>query len=99
MVGEWSKGGYAPAMIEAEAARLHTLTGLKVRGVMAMAPLDATESVLRTVFQGAHATREILRAAGHEAEELSMGMSGDYEIAVEEGATMLRLGSILFGAR
>lgn len=99
VVGEWTKGGYAPAMIEAEAARLRTLSGLNVQGVMAMAPFDATESVLRTVFQGAHATREILRAAGHAAHELSMGMSGDYEIAIEEGATMVRLGSVLFGAR
>ena len=99
VVGEWTKGGYAPAMIEAEAARLHTLPGLKVQGVMAMAPLDASEHVLRTVFQGARATRDVLRAAGHDARELSMGMSGDYEIAVEEGATMVRLGSILFGAR
>ncbi len=99
IVGEWSKGGYAPAMIEAEAQRLLTLPGLKVHGVMAMAPLDATEAVLRTVFQGAYATREVLRKAGHDARELSMGMSGDYEIAVEEGATMVRLGSVLFGAR
>lgn len=99
VVGEWTKGGYAPAMIEAEAARLHTLPGLKVRGVMAMAPFDANEQVLRTVFQGARTTREILLKAGHEAQELSMGMSGDYEIAVEEGATMVRLGSVLFGAR
>jgi pyridoxal phosphate enzyme (YggS family) len=99
VVGEWTKGGYAPAMIESEAARLHTLPGLKVRGVMAMAPFDATEQVLRTVFQGARKTRELLLQAGHDAQELSMGMSGDYEIAVEEGATMVRLGSVLFGAR
>jgi uncharacterized pyridoxal phosphate-containing UPF0001 family protein len=42
---------------------------------------------------------EVLRAAGHPAEELSMGMSNDYEVAVEEGATMVRLGTVLFGAR
>jgi uncharacterized pyridoxal phosphate-containing UPF0001 family protein len=41
----------------------------------------------------------VLRAAGHPATELSMGMSGDYEIAVEEGATLVRLGTVLFGAR
>jgi uncharacterized pyridoxal phosphate-containing UPF0001 family protein len=86
-------------MLEAEATRLHTLTGLKVRGVMAMAPLDASEAVLRTVFQGARTCRDVLQKAGHDAAELSMGMSGDYELAVEEGATMVRLGSVLFGAR
>lgn len=43
--------------------------------------------------------REVLRDAGFPADELSMGMSGDYEVAVEEGATMVRLGTILFGAR
>ena len=41
----------------------------------------------------------VLRAAGHPATELSMGMSGDYEVAVEEGATLVRLGTVLFGAR
>ena len=50
-------------------------------------------------FQGARAAREILASAGHPAIELSMGMSGDYEIAVEEGATLVRLGTVLFGER
>jgi uncharacterized pyridoxal phosphate-containing UPF0001 family protein len=51
------------------------------------------------VFSGARAARDVLCAAGHAATEISMGMSNDYEIAVEEGATMVRLGTILFGAR
>jgi len=72
---------------------------VRVRGVMTMAPLDADESVLRTVFSGAREARDVLCAAGHQATELSMGMSNDYEIAVEEGATLVRLGTILFGAR
>ena len=57
------------------------------------------EATLRKCFAGARRAREILSAAGHPATELSMGMSGDYEIAVEEGATLVRLGTILFGAR
>lgn len=64
-----------------------------------MAPFDANEQTLRRVFSGARRAREVLAAAGAPAEELSMGMSGDYEIAVEEGATMVRLGTVLFGAR
>ena len=66
---------------------------------MTMAPFDAPEAVLRAVFAGARAARDTLREAGHPADQLSMGMSGDFEIAVEEGATHVRLGTILFGAR
>lgn len=99
VAGEASKGGYAPAEIEREAERLRTLEGLSVRGVMTIAPEGATEVELRAVFAGARSARKALLAAGHPAIELSMGMSGDFEIAVEEGATMVRLGTILFGAR
>ena len=66
---------------------------------MTMAPFDADERTLRTVFAGARDARDVLRRAGHDATELSMGMSNDYELAVEEGATLVRLGTILFGAR
>jgi pyridoxal phosphate enzyme (YggS family) len=96
---EASKGGYDPADVEREAARLGGLEGLEVRGVMTIAPEGVTEGELRTVFAGARTMRELVRAAGHPASELSMGMSGDFEVAVEEGATMVRLGTILFGAR
>jgi len=97
--GEESKGGYSETTLEREAARLRSASGLVVRGVMTMAPLDADERTLRSVFGGARRCGELLRAAGHPATELSMGMSGDYEVAVEEGATLVRLGTVLFGAR
>lgn len=97
--GEDSKGGYAPAQLPALAERLAAMPSLRVRGVMTMAPFDAEERVLRSVFAGAREGAATLRAAGHPATELSMGMSGDYEVAVEEGATLVRLGTILFGAR
>ncbi len=99
IVGETTKGGYEPSMLQAEADRLTTLGGLRVLGVMTMAPLDADEATLRQVFRGARAAREVLAKAGHPATELSMGMSGDFEVAVEEGATMVRVGTVLFGAR
>jgi len=99
VVGEDTKGGFDRASWASEAERLRGLSGVRVRGVMTMAPLDADESVLRTVFSGAREARDVLCAAGHQATELSMGMSNDYEIAVEEGATLVRLGTILFGAR
>ncbi|MEO8335471.1 MAG: YggS family pyridoxal phosphate-dependent enzyme [bacterium] len=97
--GEGTKGGYGLADVGAEAERLAGMTGLLVRGVMTMAPFDADEATLRKVFGGARAAAEALRSAGLPATELSMGMSGDYEIAVEEGATLVRLGTVLFGAR
>ena len=97
--GEASKGGYPLDELLAEAERLTTREGVVVRGVMTMAPFDADDRQLRAVFAGAREAREILAAAGHPAAELSMGMSNDYEIAVEEGATMVRLGTVLFGAR
>ncbi|MGH7617789.1 MAG: YggS family pyridoxal phosphate-dependent enzyme [Gemmatimonadaceae bacterium] len=99
VAGEESKGGFGRAEWAAEADRLRGLAGLLVQGVMTMAPLDANEATLRTVFAGARDARETLRAAGHDATELSMGMSNDYEVAVEEGATIVRLGTVLFGAR
>jgi pyridoxal phosphate enzyme (YggS family) len=97
--GEESKGGYSPAKLSALADRLAALPSLKVRGVMTMAPLDAEERELREVFRGARACAAVLRAAGLPATELSMGMSGDFEVAIEEGATVVRLGTVLFGAR
>jgi pyridoxal phosphate enzyme (YggS family) len=99
VVGEETKGGFERDAWRPEADRLRELAGLRVRGVMTLAPLGASETTLRTVFAGARDARDLLRAAGHPATELSMGMSQDYEIAVEEGATLVRLGTILFGAR
>ena len=97
--GEGTKGGFEPSTLEAVAERLVRAEGLRVRGVMTMAPFEAGEPELRTVFAGARAARSVLLGAGLPAHELSMGMSGDYEVAVEEGATIVRLGTVLFGAR
>src|SRR3954469_13338510 len=99
VVGEDTKGGFPPSEWRQEAERLMSLRGIRVRGVMTMAPFEADERTLRSVFAGARKARDIMREAGHDATELSMGMSNDYEVAVEEGATFVRLGTILFGAR
>jgi pyridoxal phosphate enzyme (YggS family) len=99
VVGEESKGGFAPADMPAEAEQFVARAGLRVTGVMTMAPLGADERTTRHVFQGARAARDLLVSAGHPAFDLSMGMSNDYELAVEEGATMIRLGTVLFGER
>ena len=97
--GEISKYGWAPEDVRAEAERLVERPGVRVRGIMTMAPLDAPVDVLRATFRGARDALAVVRDAGHPATELSMGMSNDFELAVEEGATMVRLGTILFGAR
>lgn len=97
--GEASKFGVPAQEVAAFAEALRRYDALRVRGVMTMAPFDADERTLRAVFAGARSCRETLRAAGHAAELLSMGMSGDFEIAIEEGATHVRLGTVLFGAR
>jgi PLP dependent protein len=99
VVGEETKGGFPQSEWRQEAERLKSLRGIHVRGVMTMAPFDADERTLRKVFAGAREARDSMREAGHDATELSMGMSHDYEVAVEEGATIVRLGTILFGAR
>jgi len=77
------------------------LPALRITGVMTMAPLVAEESVLRSTFGR---TRDLFEQAARqvdkfEARDLSMGMSNDFEIAVEEGSTIVRLGTILFGER
>src|SRR5687768_17586366 len=97
--GEETKGGFNPSELLPEAERLAGLAGVRVKGVMTMASFTATEAELHHTFAEAREARQVLVEAGHPATELSMGMSNDYEIAVEEGATLVRLGTTLFGAR
>ena len=99
VAGEETKGGFEPPELAAAADALRALEGVRVVGVMTMAPYTEDERVLRRTFGAAREARELLRVAGHPATELSMGMSNDYELAVEEGSTCVRLGTILFGAR
>lgn len=100
VAGEAQKSGVPPGEVEALAAHLAGLSALRVCGVMTMAPFTDHEPTLRSAFAGARTALAQVRAVGHTAaQELSMGMSGDYEVAVEEGATLVRLGTVLFGAR
>ena len=100
VAGEAQKSGIAPHEVAGLAAHVAALPALRVAGVMCLAPYTDDESVLRPAFRGARDALAIVRAEGHSgAHELSMGMSGDYEVAVEEGATLVRLGTVLFGAR
>lgn len=100
VAGEEQKSGVAPDEVEALAAHVAGLSAVRVAGVMCMAPFTDDEGVLRHAFGGARKALDVVRASGHaEAHELSMGMSNDYEVAVQEGATLVRLGTVLFGAR
>lgn len=100
VAGEAQKFGVAPHEVDALAVHLGGLSALRVAGVMCMAPYTDDESILRNAFSGARRALVTVQSAGHgTANELSMGMSGDYEVAVEEGATLVRLGTVLFGAR
>ncbi|MDQ3673174.1 MAG: alanine racemase [Gemmatimonadota bacterium] len=97
--GEATKGGFSPSELLPEAERFSALAGMRVRGVMTMASFTATDAELHLTFAEARSALRLLVEAGHPATEMSMGMSNDYEIAVEEGATIVRLGTTLFGAR
>ncbi|GGJ19822.1 YggS family pyridoxal phosphate-dependent enzyme [Paenibacillus hunanensis] len=98
--GEESKYGLAPEAVEDFFQALQQMPHLKVVGLMTMAPEVDEPEQTRPVFRGLRELRDQLNTLGLTAEpikHLSMGMSGDFEIAVEEGATFVRLGSILVG--
>jgi hypothetical protein len=96
---EPQKGGVEPAELAALLDALRSLGRLEVRGLMTMAELSADPETARGAFAMLRRLRDEATSRGHRLPELSMGMSGDFAVAVEEGATMVRLGTILFGGR
>ena len=96
---EPQKGGAEPGAVPALLDALTLLTRLEVRGLMTMAALTDDPAEQRRAFRLLRQLRDDAVARGHAGPELSMGMSGDYLVAVEEGATMVRLGTLLFGER
>jgi PLP dependent protein len=99
--GEAAKFGFAPDEAIEAIGELCELPGLKIVGLMTMAPFVEDEPVLRRAFAGARRLCEeaARQAPAFEARHLSMGMSNDFELAVEEGSTLVRLGTVLFGER
>ncbi len=100
--GEASKYGLAPGDAAGFIERLPAFTALRVRGLMTLAVFSSEAERVRQCFILLRRLRDRLRQsapAGVELAELSMGMSGDYEIAIEEGATVVRVGQAIFGAR
>ena len=97
--GEAAKGGFAPAEIEPLLPKLAEYRRLEIRGLMCMAAMNGGLDAARRDFAALRILRDRLRANCPEnivLDELSMGMSGDYEVAIEEGATIVRVGSALF---
>ncbi|PKQ17406.1 MAG: YggS family pyridoxal phosphate-dependent enzyme [Actinobacteria bacterium HGW-Actinobacteria-7] len=97
--GEESKHGFAGREVHDVLASAFELEGVRIRGLMTMAPLGRPDEA-RQVFRALRELRDSLRVSapnGVELDELSMGMTGDYQVAVEEGATIIRVGHGLFG--
>jgi len=99
VAGEEQKSGCDPAETAEIAGAVMACPGLELRGLMTMAPWTDDERLQRRAFAALRRLREDLGGHGIAAPELSMGMSGDYRAAVAEGATLLRLGTVLFGER
>jgi len=98
--GEESKGGFEADEAVEEIHRMSELEGLRVQGLMTMAPLVEDERVLSSTFRRLREISETLRALTDAVgAELSMGMTNDMEIAVREGSTFVRIGTALFGER
>ncbi len=99
---ERSKGGFAPAALAAALSTLNELHALDIRGLMAIPPPTPTAEEARPYFRQLRELAQALTAQGCRninMQELSMGMSHDYPVAVEEGATYVRVGTAIFGAR
>jgi hypothetical protein len=100
VAGESSKFGYRPDVLLAELAEINSLTRLEIQGLMSIPPWTPDPEKVRPLFRRIRELKsqceEIL---GAPMSTLSMGMSGDFEVAIEEGATMIRVGTALFGAR
>jgi pyridoxal phosphate enzyme (YggS family) len=98
--GEETKHGFTPEELRAQFPTLSKLRHLRIRGLMTMAPYSDNPEDARPVFRTLRELRDELQSTyQHPLPELSMGMSGDFEPAIEEGATLVRVGSSIFGAR
>jgi pyridoxal phosphate enzyme (YggS family) len=99
LAGEASKGGVPPAQLAPLAAAVAALPRLTLRGLMCLPPQETDPARQRHWFAQLRALQEELNARGARLDTLSMGMSDDFEAAIAEGATIVRLGTVLFGPR
>ncbi len=96
---EPTKGGLAPQALPETAAAVVALPRLRLRGLMCLPPYETEPAEQRAAFARLRRLREELNAGGFALDVLSMGMSGDFEAAIAEGATHVRIGTALFGPR
>lgn len=102
MAQEESKDGISASETEELVREIAKLPNLQIRGLMTIAPFVENPEENRVHFQAMRRLRDQLKAMnipGVEMEELSMGMTNDFEVAIEEGATMIRVGTAIFGER
>ncbi|HEV2695038.1 MAG TPA: YggS family pyridoxal phosphate-dependent enzyme [Verrucomicrobiae bacterium] len=100
VAGEASKFGYQPEQLLAELNELNALPRIEIHGLMAIPPFNPVAEKSRPYFQRLRELKARAEAVlGAPLPQLSMGMSGDFEVAIEEGATMVRVGTALFGER
>lgn len=98
--GEASKFGYRPETLLQELEALNDLPRLEIRGLMTIPPWTPIPEKIRPAFRLVRELKEECeQRLGAPMSDLSMGMSGDFEVAIEEGATMVRIGTALFGSR
>jgi pyridoxal phosphate enzyme (YggS family) len=100
VVGEGSKFGYSPERLLSELLQINGLKRLEIHGLMAVPPWTTEPEKVRPVFRQLRELKEKAeQLLGAPLPHLSMGMSGDFDVAIEEGATIVRLGTALFGPR
>lgn len=102
VAGEATKHGFTPESLSIAVEKIGMLSGLRVLGLMAIPPAASEPEAARPYFRKVRELAgqvEARRIPGLSMSELSMGMSGDFEVAIEEGATMVRIGTALFGPR
>src|SRR2546427_6362272 len=100
IAGEASKFGYQPEKLRGELEQLNALARLEIHGLMTVPPWTADPEKVRPMFRQLRELKdECEQRLGAPLPHLSMGMTGDFEVAIEEGATMVRIGTALFGER
>jgi PLP dependent protein len=100
VAGESSKFGYSPEKLLAELSGINELPRIEIHGLMTVAPWAADSEKVRPVFRRLWELKaECEQILGAPLPQLSMGMSGDFEVAIEEGATIIRVGTAFFGPR
>ena len=97
--GEANKSGIAPPQLTALAAHISGLPRLRLRGLMVIPAMESDPQKQHVAFRQLRELFEMLNARGYALDTLSMGMSADFEAAIAEGATLVRLGTAIFGPR